>query len=315
MTFPQNLVANIEKTNLKYYEELQKKKNSPFYEQRYWSIFLAAMIIGYHNNARIEIKQQHDLFQAAFLKDNEEWLIKSFVISQSNSLLSLGDDKELFKIAEEYANGGIGILQDNVVGSGEGDPMKKMDVLAKNEILHYKELILSENSHVDSIQYNWKDIILKGENDNVEFKSSLRWDFKINQINKELEFVIAKSISSFLNSKGGKLFIGIDDEGNTLGLENDYKILGKKQNKDGFSLKLQDVINNYLGKEFHQFVTIQFDMVDKKEICIVIIIPSDKPVYVKKNNTDEFYIRASASSQPMNMKESHAYIESHWKKT
>ncbi len=314
MTFPQNLIVHIEKPNLNDYEDLQKKKNSPFFEQKKWSIFLAAMLIGYQNKARITIKQQHDLFQAAFLKENEEWLIKSFVIAQTNSLLCLADDKELLKNAEEYANGGIKILYDNVFGPSVGDPMKKLDLIAKNEISQYKQLILEENTQTNLILYAWKDIILKGENDSTEFKSSLRWDYKLNQVTKELEFVIAKSVSAFLNSRGGKLFIGIDDEGNTLGLENDYKTLGKKQNKDGFSLKLQDVINNYLGKEFHQFIKIQFDFVDEKEICIITITPSDKPVYVRRNNTEEFFIRAGTSSQPMSMKESHTYIESHWKK-
>jgi dnd system-associated protein 4 len=314
MTFPQNLIVHIEKSSLNHYEDLQKKKISPFFEQKKWSIFLTAMLIGHQNNARIAIKQQHDLFQAAFLKDNEEWLVKSFAIAQTNSLLCLADDKEILKIAEEYANGGIIILNDNVFGPGVGDPMKKLDIIAKNEISQYNQLILKENSQPNLILYAWKDIILKGENDTTEFKSSLRWDYKLNQVTKDLEYVIAKGISAFLNSRGGKLFIGIDDEGNTLGLQNDYETLGKKQNKDGFSLKLQDLINNYLGKEFHQFITIQFEIVDEKEICIITITPSDKPVYVRKNNTEEFFIRASASSQPMSIKQSHDYIELHWKK-
>jgi len=31
-----------------------------------------------------------------------------------------------------------------------------------------------------------------------------------------LEYVIAKTISAFLNTDGGTLIIGVDDEGNTL---------------------------------------------------------------------------------------------------
>ncbi len=33
----------------------------------------------------------------------------------------------------------------------------------------------------------------------------------------------------------------------------------------------------------------------------------------KSNNEEEFFIRASASSQPLNIRETHEYIQSHWK--
>jgi len=75
---------------------------------------------------------------------------------------------------------------------------------------------------------DWQVIIDKGENDLIEFKSSLRWDYRQDKVNKALETVIVKTISAFLNTEGGMLFIGIDDDGNTLGLENDYITLSKK---------------------------------------------------------------------------------------
>lgn len=39
-----------------------------------------------------------------------------------------------------------------------------------------------------------------------------------------------KSISAFSNADGGTLIIGVDDDGNILGLEKDYRSLGG--NKD-----------------------------------------------------------------------------------
>jgi ABC-type amino acid transport substrate-binding protein len=158
---------------------------------------------------------------------------------------------------------------------------------------------------------NWQVIIDKGENDLIEFKSSLRWDYKQEKVNKALELVIVKTISAFLNTLGGMLFIGVDDEGNTLGLDSDYQSMSKN-NRDGLLLTLTNLINQYLGKSTHKFITINIISINGKDVCIITIEKSDKPIFLGKNEKEDFYIRASASSQPLGMKESYEYIKSHW---
>jgi hypothetical protein len=151
-------------------------------------------------------------------------------------------------------------------------------------------------------------IIEKGESDFTEFKSSLRWDMRQNEVNKKLEFVIAKTVCSFLNSEGGRLFIGVDDDKNILGLEHDYQTL-KKGDSDAFLLQFDQVVNNYLGKENHQFISAQIVNIDGKEVCVITADAASGPVFV---NQEEFFIRANASTQPMNMTEANNYIKSHW---
>ena len=158
---------------------------------------------------------------------------------------------------------------------------------------------------------NYAVLIGSGENDNVEFKSSFRWDYKQGIINKSLEYVIAKTVSAFMNSEGGKLLIGVSDDGSILGLENDYKTV-KGGNRDGFLLQLTQVINNYLGKEFNHYIDIKIIDMDGCDVCIVNVDRSKIPVYLNNGNTEEFFIRASASSQPMSIKEAHDYTRLHW---
>ena len=81
-------------------------------------------------------------------------------------------------------------------------------------------------------------LIEKGENERVEFKSSLRHDYRQVKTDKNLEHVILKSIAGFLNGNGGTLLIGVDDFGEILGLANDYWSL-KKKTKDGFEQRLK----------------------------------------------------------------------------
>ena len=47
-----------------------------------------------------------------------------------------------------------------------------------------------------------EDQIADGESDELEFKSSLRWDDKEKMVNKKLEEVIVESIAAFANTSG-----------------------------------------------------------------------------------------------------------------
>jgi predicted HTH transcriptional regulator len=115
-----------------------------------------------------------------------------------------------------------------------------------------------------------------------------------------------------MNSDGGKLFIGINDEKNVLGLKKDYETLGEKKNSDGFLLKLVDIINKYIGVEYHAYITSKIIKISDEDVCIVEILNSGKPAYINNEGKRDFYIRASASSQPLNIQEATEYIKNHW---
>lgn len=158
---------------------------------------------------------------------------------------------------------------------------------------------------------NYEEIITGGENDYVEFKSSIRWDYKEGGGNKSIEYIIAKAISAFMNVDGGRLFVGVNDSGEIIGIEKDYSIVHHK-NKDGFLLQLTQIINQYLGKEFHQYTIIKVIPIKGKEVCVVEVAKSKIPVFLKNGGKEEFYIRASASSQPMSIREANEYIRTHF---
>ena len=187
---------------------------------------------------------------------------------------------------------------------------KRRELIAEEINVFLKEL--RKKTERPRQRINWKDTISQGENNFVEFKSSLRWDHKEKQVNKTLEHVVIKAISGFLNTKGGTLFIGIDDDGNILGIENDYSTFRKKQDRDGFLLRFDQIVNDYLGKEFNQYISSKVETIEGEDICIVEVSESAIPVFVQNNGKEEFYIRASASTQPMGMKEAHEYINLHW---
>jgi Predicted transcriptional regulator containing an HTH domain and an uncharacterized domain shared with the mammalian protein Schlafen len=153
------------------------------------------------------------------------------------------------------------------------------------------------------------NLIEKGENEKVEFKSSLRYDYRQVKINKNLEDVIVKSIAVFLNNKGGILIIGVNDYGEILGLANDYWSL-KIKAKDGFEQRLMLIISNTFGKDICSKIHLTFHRIEDKEICSILIDRSKRPVYVKENNQTTFFLRTGNVTNPLSTSETVEYLES-----
>ena len=157
-----------------------------------------------------------------------------------------------------------------------------------------------------------KELILKEEGPKLEFKASMRFDLRMNQINKKLETLIPKTIAGFLNTDGGVLLIGVEDNGNVIGLNNDYSVMDKK-NKDGFELILRGVIKKYLGKSYDKYLNITFPIVDDKEICHVNVKSKYSGlVYLTNEGIDKFFCRIGNSTEPLKLSEINEHIKSNW---
>ena len=87
-------------------------------------------------------------------------------------------------------------------------------------------------------------LINRGEQENIEFKSSIRWDYSSSSANKKLQKNIIKAIVGMMNNKGGELLIGIGDNGEILGIENDLLTLGKPT---------QDQVRTSINKYYPKF--------------------------------------------------------------
>ncbi len=166
-------------------------------------------------------------------------------------------------------------------------------------------------SHKEPANEEVQELVVAGESDRVEFKSTLRYDLRAKSVNKKLEYVIAKTIAAFLNSEGGDLFIGIDDEQNALGLTDDIETLSKK-NIDGFELHLVEIIKKYIGGGYSTHIKATFPVYDDVQICRIRVAKSSKPVFVTFEGKEDFFVRSGCSSQPLSREDQSAYEKEHW---
>jgi uncharacterized protein with ParB-like and HNH nuclease domain len=162
-----------------------------------------------------------------------------------------------------------------------------------------------------------EDIIAAGESNEIEFKSSLRRDIKENIVNKKLEDVVMKVISSFANTEWGTLLIWVNDEGEILWLEADYESLDG--DKDEFELHLRNLIKDRFGGDFSaQCISISFHNIDDMEICKIEIQPSYKELYLETTDKNwqkswKFFVRDGNASKDLVAEELSNYIKKRFK--
>ena len=156
-----------------------------------------------------------------------------------------------------------------------------------------------------------EQLIAAGESATVEFKSSLRWDVRLQQVNKGLQKVVAKTVCGFLNSEGGTLLIGVADDGTALGIQDDINTTGRKD-QDGFLQALTQTVVDTLGEGISPYVDVTFHRLDSEVICRVDVEPSPGPVFLQDGLNKEFFIRFGSSSRPLDMEAAHKYIGEKW---
>lgn len=157
-------------------------------------------------------------------------------------------------------------------------------------------------------------LISRGESSDLEFKSSARWDKRESQPSPKLKDGIVKTIAAFLNAEhGGTLLIGVDNDGTVTGIGQDYKTLGKRQDRDGFETFLTNLLLDNYGKDNSPLIKITFHEVEGKDVCRVMVKPSPKPAYVKDEKGEHLYIRTGNSTRRLSTREAVEYCKMRWK--
>ena len=155
-----------------------------------------------------------------------------------------------------------------------------------------------------------EDLVDRGEGQSLEYKSTLRWDLKESRVNRDLEYAVAKTVAGFLNAEGGRLLIGVDDNGIILGLESDLKTLSK-HNHDKFEGRFSEVIDTYVGKPYRRLVATRFAKYEGKDVCIITVKPSKDLVFTKKlDGGSEFPVRLGNRTETLGPKETEEYRKS-----
>ena len=216
--------------------------------------------------------------------------------NQGTGKLTEGTVKEILTHAESHLHGIKVNLEDGQTGR-----VKKIDSVMESSP--------TARGFVD-LRKIW---IPRTEDKENEFKETFQYDRRMaNHIQNERAIdsmkyngsvELAKAICSLGNSySGGFVFLGVADNGDIIGLKEDKKMGNFADYEDKFANHMRNKLESLLADKafFADKIQIVFRTVDDKTICIIQVLPANKPLHVKIKSRDEFYARGpTARAQHM----------------
>ena len=173
------------------------------------------------------------------------------------------------------------------------------------------------------------EILEKGETAHIEFKQTMHFDVNGNAPGAP-ESAIIKTVIAFLNGqkKGGELIVGVKDNGEVVGLENDFKSISiikkaetKREKKDKAQIWIRELLRNNL-REYEDIITgisIEFKNYNDKDVMRIKVPKSKTPVYpspikkIKENIISQaFYIKDGNSIRVLEGASRDRYITEHF---
>ena len=147
------------------------------------------------------------------------------------------------------------------------------------------------------------------ESKTLEFKSSLRWNLKDDRKDdRHVTHAALKTIAAFLNTEGGDLLIGVDDDRKVLGIDHD-----RLETDDKFMRHLAQAVRNGLGDRAGTCIDPRTQIVEGKTICLVSCQRSPEPVYLRwkgleKADDGDLYVRSGPGTVRLGKQDAEKFV-------
>jgi len=178
------------------------------------------------------------------------------------------------------------------------------------------------------------ELIANDETATLEFKGSLWTAYNTKtyepikeQTKKELKLqdAVVKSIAAFLNTDGGTLLVGVKDKPNDreepiVGIENDFRYLGKDRSVEEFGHAMIQILNDAFGDQttMKLYVDMSFPSMNGKTVCRLDVQPLPRVrngelwTKTKTMGEEEFFYRVSDTTTHASAKSANRYIRHHF---
>jgi CRP-like cAMP-binding protein len=148
---------------------------------------------------------------------------------------------------------------------------------------------------LQNFSLNAKTLAEKGEGENIEYKES----FPSDKVAKDKIF---KTINAFLNTSGGTILLGVDDDGRVVGIKNWSNSLGEK---------IICEINNRVkmfGADVLDYVNSNSEEIKNKVVIRIDVQYINRAVFMP-NKTEDYYIRKNASIHKLNKSDTYKHLK------
>lgn len=169
--------------------------------------------------------------------------------------------------------------------------------------------LLSRASSTSSPVQRFMAYLAAGEGPGVEYKSTLRKNIRTGKQGKEIELAWLKAVVAFLNSKGGAVLIGVDDNGTLQGLDAD-----EFENEDKLLLHVKNLVNQHIGAEFSALISTNLVTMENNRALMIEVHAAETPVFLRIGKNEEFYIRSGPSSMRLSPSQMVDFVLRHYGK-
>lgn len=246
-----------------------------------------------------------------------------------NTLTSSNSHPHGIKV--ELEDGTVGRVK-QILEKMSNPPKKDFDELEYQkyleDVFHYRRHTTPQydvESEPLSTKIIPKSDVPKYEDPYIEFKKTFQFDSKENdyrntgkteaadgrkkeskKIEKAIRKEISIAVSAFGNTMGGKLFIGVDDGGNVVGLDDDLKMC--HDSFDEFLRAIQDSISTFTQNRV--FLSEIIISIGEDNQFLQLTVPAFRytPIFIKENDEDEFYIKGFGQSRKLSTSDAVSYI-------
>ena len=154
-----------------------------------------------------------------------------------------------------------------------------------------------------------EELLKLQESKTLEFKSSLRWNLKEDRKDdRHVTHAALKTIAAFLNTEGGDLLLGVDDDRKVLGIEHD-----RLDSDDKFMRHLAQAVRNGLGDRAGTCIDPKTQIVEGRTVCLVSCQRSPEPVYlrwkgIEKAEDGDLYVRTGPGTVRLAAVDAQKYV-------
>ena len=113
-----------------------------------------------------------------------------------------------------------------------------------------------------------------------------------------------------MNSQGGTLVIGVEDDGSIFGLDHDLKLLNGSRDK--FEQLLTRLVTDTIGAGIAPSIACGSREWTAKKVCIVDVERASEPVFLKTDKGKQFFVRVGNTSRALDHEEMLRYKETNW---
>lgn len=225
-----------------------------------------------------------------------------------NSTIELQEGELIGEIGALNGNFRLGTLTANVdsavIAINSACLFAPTCLTAETSLAIVRRLSKRVTDYLRSVQQtSTQDLILQGEGEYVEFKSTLRWNLKAEKKDKSITHAITKTIAAFLNTDGGILLVGVADDGQVLGLEAD-----RFENEDKMLLFLTESIKTQLGTLHLENINFHTENIADNKVLRIDVQAGSDPCYLAKDKLDHFYIRTGPSTTDLRLSKLFEYL-------